>query len=932
MLHASASDLSSAEDDTDVSHLREVNFELRAQLSTLKSQYDEAVESLPSIEHLTRENHHLQKAAIELQSKNEDLQKRLDIALQTNSEIVAQRDHSVKLSEEAHVAEVSDYTTQIEELKSELDRLKKSQNRRASKSESAASALQTQVSLLQSQLSKVCSAAAKYFQRGFDSPADLSEFLSRPPAAVPDLSSENSRLRAAAKHFRAKYRREHEARKSLQIRLADVQQEADARSAETLEKMDKFKANIQQYENEISRLQIAQEQRKVCQIALPRLRNNATQTRDVRNPEVEQLKRDNSALAAQIEKAAADFSMVNTKLSAAAEQLKAAELARASLQNKLGFSERENGELRAALNDSQAHTERFRLQLDNAATETASKTQEFERVRVEKDGVIDDVRARNDNAAESLRRLEGLLASQRIEFEALAATKSRLIDLVSKQARFIEAIPIRRPHPQVIEKVVVEEPSIEWDFRPLPTGLAEILGDIAQTGGVPIRQQARHVLTVIAKWIANANAAHGDQLIALERNIDRLQAEKAALFQGMTGLLRKEISDQRSLSQSISEIIDREDELQQVLYDFQSERTRVLTLFSAPTFDYLVQAMKSATDENAIMRTRLRELREQLRRGKRQSRATVAMCERRVSGDVALLQRAIENAREQEAKLQQEIEALREQNQSLLSELKHAREVAEVLMADSMNSSDYFPVRREVDPDEVADYQRQINQLTHTVEHWKSSAAAAQQAITTQGEKHQQALQEHEQQLAALRSSPQPLTPRPELSQSWQRQITQNEVTIGKLQKNIEQIDQKYQTAVKALNEKEGEIGRLKMKIDSQRDQLERAKQMAEIQLKAKLISAQSELSVKLEEQSQSCESRVRNLIGLMLSNFPQYADVQSGLSERSFIECMKRIKAAVEQFKGREASIRRLIKADDSDSIDDALTHFIISNHPSLR
>jgi actin-like ATPase involved in cell morphogenesis len=137
---------------------------------------------------------------------------------------------------------------------------------------------------------------------------------------------------------------------------------------------------------------------------------------------------------------------------------------------------------------------------------------------------------------------------------------------------------------------------------------------------------------------------------------------------------------------------------------------------------------------------------------------------------------------------------------------------------------------------------------------------------------------------------------------------------------------------MKAINEKDFEISRLKMEVGNQKGELEKAKQMAEIQLKAKLISVQSELSVKSEEQTQSCESRVRNLIGLLLSNFAQYADVQSGLTEQSFMECIKRIKTTIEQLKRREVVIRRLIKADDGESINGALTHFIISNHPKLR
>jgi hypothetical protein len=137
---------------------------------------------------------------------------------------------------------------------------------------------------------------------------------------------------------------------------------------------------------------------------------------------------------------------------------------------------------------------------------------------------------------------------------------------------------------------------------------------------------------------------------------------------------------------------------------------------------------------------------------------------------------------------------------------------------------------------------------------------------------------------------------------------------------------------MRGMSEKDSEISRLKIEVDNRRGQLEKAKEMAEIEFKAKVISVQSELSIKLEEQTQSWESRVRDLIGLRSLNFAQYADLKSGLSEQSFVQCIKKIKAAMEEFKGREAVIKRLIKTDNNESIDDALTHFIISSDSGLR
>jgi hypothetical protein len=55
------------------------------------------------------------------------------------------------------------------------------------------------------------------------------------------------------------------------------------------------------------------------------------------------------------------------------------------------------------------------------------------------------------------------------------------------------------------------------------------------------------------------------------------------------------------------------------------------------------------------------------------------------------------------------------------------------------------------------------------------------------------------------------------VSQGRQKHIARNEVTIGKLQKNVEQVQQRYQTVVRGMSEKDSEISRLNIEVDSQR-------------------------------------------------------------------------------------------------------------------
>jgi hypothetical protein len=120
---------------------------------------------------------------------------------------------------------------------------------------------------------------------------------------------------------------------------------------------------------------------------------------------------------------------------------------------------------------------------------------------------------------------------------------------------------------------------------------------------------------------------------------------------------------------------------------------------------------------------------------------------------------------------------------------------------------------------------------------WDSDA---DKGINRQGAKRQQVLQGYEPELAEERSDLLAQVPRQEVSQGRQKHIVCNDVTIGKLQKSVEQVQQRYPTIMRGMSEKDSEISRLKIEVDNQRGRLERAKEMAGIGFKVKVISVHS--------------------------------------------------------------------------------------------
>jgi hypothetical protein len=162
--------------------------------------------------------------------------------------------------------------------------------------------------------------------------------------------------------------------------------------------------------------------------------------------------------------------------------------------------------------------------------------------------------------------------------------------------------------------------------------------------------------------------------------------------------------------------------------------------------------------------------------------------------------------------------------------------------------------------------------------------------------------------------------------------MTQHQQIVQQLEIRIAEAQEATQVAMKAAAEKDVVIEKLRMKASHQGEALQRGKEVSEITTKAKLIGYQSELSVKLDEQMHEYESRMRKLIGAFISTFSQFSEISAPLNEESFYNCLRRVKNEIEKYRTHESAIRKLIRAGESEAIEDALTQFIICHHPRLK
>ena len=151
-----------------------------------------------------------------------------------------------------------------------------------------------------------------------------------------------------------------------------------------------------------------------------------------------------------------------------------------------------------------------------------------------------------------------------------------------------------------------------------------------------------------------------------------------------------------------------------------------------------------------------------------------------------------------------------------------------------------------------------------------------------------------------------------------------NETLLEK-EKQIDQLNQQLMN-LKFENEK------AQMSAESQIEALDRSKKLSDCQYKAKILSIESKHAIDLEEQKRNDEKDKRDLIQYFIKNFSSYSNMNDQLDEDAFKETVRKVKNQFDKCQKREIAIRKLIKAKDRESTDDALTQFIIRMHPQFQ
>jgi chromosome segregation ATPase len=236
--------------------------------------------------------------------------------------------------------------------------------------------------------------------------------------------------------------------------------------------------------------------------------------------------------------------------------------------------------------------------------------------------------------------------------------------------------------------------------------------------------------------------------------------------------------------------------------------------------------------------------------------------------------------------------------------------------------------------EEISELRHDISVLQRGHEFWKKAAESREQTEMLIAKSYQESLSGYQSTIDRLTTELQESENRSQGKLEQCKQLIEQKTAksveqICRLERELEKNAAEKATLKKEISDRQFELQKMKMRMDARAEAYEREKQLIDMQMKARILSFETELAALGEEQKQIWQDERRDLIGIVVSEFAEFADNQGEFDQEFLKRCVCRVKKELERQRGREKVIRRLIRADDYEPLDGALMRFTISNDP---
>ena len=956
----------------EVARLNEVNRQLQSEMKLIKDQYDEAIKFTYKIEEFSEENKNLKKQISESKLKVDDLERRLQISQQLNAELSSTKDQIKVNFDKAHFDEISDLQMQINIAKNENLNLNSRFQQQIKETESSLFSAQSEIALSQKQMTKVLQIVGTYFNQIFKTPQDLiqafTDLIKEKDSGngnnneTLDINTKNmDALMSKISSLRAQYQNEKQKRKESQMTIIKLKKKMDQEISNYEEQITQLKDHISQQANEIERLELLQQQKllKIEGPPPPRLRNKGIQLNLVDatdNSLVENYRHQLSNANKEAEAQEANISILKMQLDSMVKQVEEAENAKNTLNQKIKQIAQKYQESENDLKHQRQKNDNLIIKLNNLEEKLTEKQTQDSLPTSKLESQIKILQGDLHNKDLVINDLENALKIQKIEIAQNTSNKEKLIALLVKQNQMLnvfDELCQKKANPQIkyVEKIITTEPKFKWAIDKLPKEIFDIVKDISENDAISIESRIKNIFIVINKWITQNDNIHQKLLNKIQLDYEQSQFQFESFKKNLLEICEFEDTDNSSIFSQISNLVKNCRETAKELIEMKENELELLETTKCQTSKELIDKFKTLILNNSTLLEKLENERKKRSMIKKQFVVLYAEREKDFSQKIDLLNKSNENSRKQIEKLQQNINSLQKQNKSLIEQLQEVNKVQQKVIkenneANQNKDEQHIEHNYEVDVEDMSrtqaiyhneELQYQIKNLEKTSNIWKEAAQKATDETTKLQNTIKDMKDDFEKQIEQINKKheieiEQNNNTIREMSNKLKAQAEDSKMALDKLNESLIKVNKMYEGALQQISDLKYESEKVRLSAETKVESIERAKKLSEAQLKAKILSIDSSYAMTLEDEKQKSETEKRELIEYFVRSFKRFSNINSQMNEESFFELVRKVRSEFDKKQKTEDAIRKLIKAKDDDTIEDALTQFIIQNHPQFQ
>lgn len=724
------------------------------------------------------------------------------------------------------------------------------------------------------------------------------------------------------------------------------------------------------YEESINRLKLKIQDLKEQNEKLEELQNRP-------NPlasELNHLKDQVSAQNQKIQESSASISTLKNQISSLIAQLKASEMRITSTKKKYSDSKSVNEKLNKEL--SQLRTEISKLELTNEELKEKLKTinaqLKADRLTIQQNSsAFDQLESNYSKSKSSIQLLQNALDKAKDDVSKLYKEREDLIstiqklnsilqsyeEYISQQKKLLKkrkAEESRKVEPQIIETFVEPEiPITSWFSTEFSRDLTSMIQEVAKNEALPINAKLRHVLSVIGKYY-NSQIDDTERAIkSKENSYNELYDKFNNFLNGISSQMEVDLTSVNDpLKQTIEWIIGIKNQKNESDIQRESVSNEMKDLLENLQLESPVDVEKKMAKLQMDLNTVTNELRKERKRSKKQKQTQKELGDsfeehqREIEEVFNKQKKKIETYEKKIDNYEIEIRQLKSKNTDLSNDIIRLKSEHEEQMSEVTAEKNAFlkQLHDEYEKEKL-ELMAVIDEKTARIEGYcnqlvKLEKDASQWKRTAEVLKKQK--KEKDKELAEVKAQFE------EEDNEWKEKIQNEKIgmsqqfnsIIGELKAKNKELRALLNKTTEALNDSDEKIKSLTarlaesentnqqnlLKLASQKDEIEREKQLIDTKIKAAKLSNEMKCQSIMEQERSNQEMEKRKLFGFVAKSFRQFFDGRKQLSDDCFKTLIKNVADEIERLMSEEAALRRLLGITPSESIQDHVAKLLLT------